>query len=651
MKKLIPYALSLAIAAPLGAQTSVHTSNESSSTKTNVQKQTPEYTRVSGKSTASEKPLSANGVVVDKMFNAFSYLSKTTPFVYEPKSNMYIKIQRGPDGDTRGFLYISGSTDNGKTWTEPVQVYDPADSDGDQARYPSIQVTNPGNATKIEDLDYTVFAPVLRSTNKIKDFFNGYNIIFKKGNSAPFIFAYPEPEGEDNKDRMTWGITSSIASDEASSNVYLAQMLNTRNIEDTSKIRGSYGTYGFMVANTQKQEPVGTLPAAWAYDQFPKSSSTTTVTRESSYNSTPLIGTDSEGGVYTAVLNFWEKDIFIDEQRRMVGVSKSTDQGKTWSAFERLPYSVLINYLQSENADTNQTASGVVGSTAYHSHGFVVTGKDEFSYIYPLSITIDGSRVPKIVHVYKKNGAWGMKTVAEYTGSIPIFQQLNATTGNIDPDTSSRGNEIQLARTLDGKHLVAKWIDFEPYTVDGQETNVSDIFVSVYDMEKGTWSQKKNVTKDVEFDKLTWLPQTLPNITEIPVLSIVTASTNTPGTQDYLNDQLRIDLECSVISTVFDPLPVSVNEEPEIITSEGIFVAPNPLSNNAEIGFTLRSSSHVSIDIVNTLGEKVATVYNNQLDAGYKALYISTDNIPSGSYYINIRTADGFASTPISIIR
>lgn len=71
------------------------------------------------------------------MFNAFSYLGKTTPFVYEPKSNMYIKVQRGPDGDTRGFLYISGSTDNGKTWTDPVQVYDPADSDGDQARYPS----------------------------------------------------------------------------------------------------------------------------------------------------------------------------------------------------------------------------------------------------------------------------------------------------------------------------------------------------------------------------------------------------------------------------------------------------------------------------------------------------------------------------------
>ena len=133
-------------------------------------------------------------------------------------------------------------------------------------------------------------------------------------------------------------------------------------------------------------------------------------------------------------------------------------------------------------------------------------------------------------------------------GSIPIFQQIDATSGSLTNDTSSRGNEIQVARTLDGKHLVAKWIDFVPYMIDDQETQVSDIFVSVYDIEKGTWSEKRNVTRDNEFDKLTWLPQTLPNIKEIPVLSIVTNSTNTPGTQDYLNDQLRIDLECSVVS-------------------------------------------------------------------------------------------------------
>ncbi len=170
-------------------------------------------------------------------------------------------------------------------------------------------------------------------------------------------------------------------------------------------------------------------------------------------------------------------------------------------------------------------------------------------------------------------------------------------------------------------------------------------------IEKGTWSEKRNVTRDNEFDKLTWLPQTLPNIKEIPVLSIVTNSTNTPGTQDYLNDQLRIDLECSVVSTVFDPLTVSVEEDNEIIADNGIYVSPNPISNNAEIGFTLKQSSFVTIEIVNILGEKVATVFANQLDAGYRALYVSTDAVSAGSYYINIRTAQGSAATPITIIK
>ncbi len=346
-----------------------------------------------------------------------------------------------------------------------------------------IQVTNPNGSSKLEDLDYTIFAPVLRSTNKVKDFFNGYNLIFKKTGSAPSIFAYPEPDGSDNKDRMTWGTNSSIASDEASSKIYLSQMLNTRNIEDTSRIRGAYGTYGFMAADTKLQEATGSLPVSWAYDQFPKSSSTSTVTRESSFNSNPLIGTDSEGNIYTAVLNFWDKELVIDEQRRKVGVSKSTDKGVTWTAFEQIPENAIVAFLESIGADTEQAQSGVVGSTAYHSHGFVVTGKDEFSYIYPLSVTIEGSRIPTIVHAYKKNGAWGLKRVAEYSGSIPIFQQINATSGSLTNDTSSRGNEIQVARTLDGKHLVAKWIDFVPYMIDDQETQVSDIFVSVYDIE------------------------------------------------------------------------------------------------------------------------------------------------------------------------
>lgn len=640
--------MSLTMAVPMSAQRLPVSTRADVGTQYNAKqpKAIAEHYDVSSvKKNKASQVLSSS--VVDKLFNAFSYLGKTVPLVYEPKSGMYVKIQRGADEETRGNLYISGSTDNGKTWSENMMVYDPADSDGDQARYPSIQVTNPTGGSKIEDFDYTIFAPVLRSTSKVKDFFNGFNLVFKKGSTAPVIFPFSEPD-IDNKDLMTWGTSSSIVSDESKSMVYLSQMLNTRNIIDTSRVRGQYGTYGFLAANTALQEATGNLPSAWAVTQFPFQNENGTIPKESSYNTNILLDADSQGALYAAVINFWIPDQIIEEQRRYVGISKSTDQGLTWSAFERMPQSVLLGYLTANNADTALRQSGLFGSSAYQSHGFAVTGKDEFSYVFPFSMNVNGERKNVIAHAYKKAGAWGMKTVAEYSGSIPIFQQM--VNGVLTPDTSSRGSEIQIARTLDGKNLVAKWIDYETYTIDGQEANITDIFVSVYDMETQTWSEKRNATRDNQFDKLTWLPQTLPSITEIPVLSIVNDSENPIGTEAYLADQLRLDLICSVVSTVFNPLTVSVQEQPSL-NKTSLTVIPNPVNEQAEIGFSLSRPSFTTVTLVNSLGETVKQLFAGQLDAGQRGFYADLSNVSSGTYLVNITTNNGTITTPIVVVR
>lgn len=650
MKRFFPITLSIALTLQVSAQEMKLATRAELNSMQNQKRptETIEYNHPPSKKIDKGSSTLSSANVVDKLFNAFSYLGKTVPLVFEPKSNMYVKVQRGADEATRGNLYISGSKDNGKTWSENVLVYDPIDSDNDQARYPSLQVSNPTGSNNIEEFDYTVITPVLRTTTKVKEFFNGFNIVFKKGSSAPSIFPFSEPENN-NKDLMTWGISASLASDESKSSVYLAQMLNTRNIIDTSRVRGQYGTYGFMSANTALQEATGTLPEKWAISQFPFINEDGPISKESSYNTNPLLGTDNEGTLYSAVINFWIPDLIIEDQRRLVGISKSTDQGETWSDFEKMPYNVLINYLVSNNADTAiRGASGLFGSTAYHSHGFVVTGKDEFSYVYPFVMTIDGERKTVINHAYKKDGVWGIKTVAEYSGSTPIFQQM--TNGVLTPDTSSRGNEIQLARTLDGKHLVAKWIDYVPYTFEDQEVNVTDIFVSVFDMETQTWSEKKNVTNDNQFDKLTWLPQTLPSINEIPVLSIVNDSENEIGTIAYLEDQLRLDFICSVVSTVFHPLPVSVQEQP-IVAQSSLSITPNPAQDAAEIGFSLAKPSFTTVSLINALGENVKTLYKGHLESGFRGFNASLEGISAGTYYVSITTSNGSISSPVVIVR
>ncbi len=67
MKKLIHFALSLAIAAPIGAQTSSYVNEQTSTTRSNDRsKAESREMAVARPKHSSEKPLSSNGVVVDK---------------------------------------------------------------------------------------------------------------------------------------------------------------------------------------------------------------------------------------------------------------------------------------------------------------------------------------------------------------------------------------------------------------------------------------------------------------------------------------------------------------------------------------------------------------------------------------------------------
>src|SRR5690606_37796243 len=116
---------------------------------------------------------------------------------------------------------------------------------------------------------------------------------------------------------------------------------------------------------------ISLIPDSWSGSVFRPAPATT-----STYNSPMYVDADASGNLY-AVVN----GIFADAQdSRVVAVSKSSDMGQTWSAFERMPASVLQAYA------TNRGAAAAVPFRVYDQHDMVVTGENRFSYIQRIAL-------------------------------------------------------------------------------------------------------------------------------------------------------------------------------------------------------------------------------------------------------------------------
>jgi len=84
---------------------------------------------------------------------------------------------------------------------------------------------------------------------------------------------------------------------------------------------------------------------------------------------------------------------------------------------------------------------------------------------------------------------------------------------------------------------------------------------------------------------------------------------------------------------------------------------PNPFSKGTgsnqttTIEFTLPESGFVKLRVYNILGELVATLLNEQMEAGYKTVRFSAENIPSGIYLYNLSTKDFTATKKMILLR
>ncbi len=84
-----------------------------------------------------------------------------------------------------------------------------------------------------------------------------------------------------------------------------------------------------------------------------------------------------------------------------------------------------------------------------------------------------------------------------------------------------------------------------------------------------------------------------------------------------------------------------VPQEPSITNSFGLETRPNPLSEQAELSFTLPRAGRIRIAMIDALGRTVANIYDGALSGGPHTLPLVATNLANGTYYCTLETETG----------
>lgn len=591
--------------------------------------------------------------VVDTVRDAtFSFYGVLSPFAYEQESKTLImaqtyRIQKSQTAPLTGSVYIKYSKNDGQTWTKS-NLYE---QDNIIPVWPSLCVLNPNKVTDPTQFSYMITSVLAKNDGNGSYPWVGDQFLLVDPSLGTNAAEYFGPGGN-TLQRWFWVMTAS------STNGGKQMMYNAGTLSNTAGQQ--YGHYGFTSFDLGNGDFSNSkTPPQWSVDKFRPSTNL-----NSSYNEHCGIDVDSKGVVYMGVKNIFADDI----NNRLPATSKSTDFGKTWQDFEKFPVALMTNYATVMGGDP--TKASII---PYAQDGFNVYGDNNYSFFFRYYFTTaDGSANEfHLVEVYNKNGSWGIRKVGDWSGFLPVYMtnEGSQTAWKDSLSTSSLGHELQLARTVDNKYIIAKWIDYTgksitvaPSIVTGggdtiSAVNVTDVFMSYKDVNGNAWSNPVNVTNDDIINKCSQIPSVVPDLSHVPLLSYASMKTNyTDPTNPRLKYpdavwQLIIDSWQGVFYSSVDLVNgTKVNEQPTIsFTVNDIY--PNPASDKAELVFNTDAYANVNIELYNILGQKVKTIYNENLESGIHGLNINTSDVDAGSYFVKITVGSNTVSRTLNVIR
>ena len=84
-----------------------------------------------------------------------------------------------------------------------------------------------------------------------------------------------------------------------------------------------------------------------------------------------------------------------------------------------------------------------------------------------------------------------------------------------------------------------------------------------------------------------------------------------------------------------------IKEEPSVINNFVLMQNyPNPFNPSTKIGYVLEERAHAKVKIFNCIGQEVATIVNEEQDAGYHQITFNASGLSSGVYFYRLETGD-----------
>jgi len=115
------------------------------------------------------------------------------------------------------------------------------------------------------------------------------------------------------------------------------------------------------------------------------------------------------------------------------------------------------------------------------------------------------------------------------------------------------------------------------------------------------------------------------------------------GREVYATEDIFLSFDDS--DTVVEPGP-TIPERTELLANY-----PNPFNPSTTIQYRLSSDSNVKIDVFNSVGRKVATILDQQQQAGEYDITFNADNFSSGIYFYRLQTSDYVRTRSMVLIK
>jgi hypothetical protein len=326
------------------------------------------------------------------------------------------------------------------------------------------------------------------------------------------------------------------------------------------------------------------------------------------------------------------------------GYSKSTDNGQTWSQWVRpqpdwmagtgLPSRYdLYDYVQPPGATVSYNSDMIIDAA----------GRAHFFHMVVDSPWTDVD-ARGVLEVYETApNTWAYKWVT---------QTMNEATGLGYPSTTSgtnylaqTNNGIRSAISSDGQVVGLVWLD-------GPTTAPADTFPDVWfswrSVNGNSWSAPLNLTQTPNFPELLLHAAPIMKSNGGNSYTMFLGRSYQTGINSYPPDN-GVKTTFFVAAHTFTTTGVTEQGKPATFNLEQNY--PNPFNPATTIDYSVGRQGHVSLVVYNLLGQEVATLVNDNVQAGSYQATFDASKLPSGVYVYQLKAGSFVESRKMVLLK